>query len=342
LGANVPNIKVTRTDGSAKVDVCNGIRYRIKVENTSTTAGSDAYDVLINVGLGHNSSPLTTYSSNPFWAFDYKNTRAVSNFQFVGGAAVTPDNYASTIYPSYGSGYTYAFPPDFLTSDPDGAGVGLEDLDGDGYYDDLAPGASTELEFDFNVTPKTDCGTGNYYYMEWEHLYFDALAKDQCGNPRLTDRVDINYFNLARDYSGHPTEFDTPSDVDTDSDFDVKIKPSAYLGGTGRLQCQGHDLFSNDANSVWTVSLTVPDGITLQGSAPASFSQTGNTITYTTTNMYVGYFAEWVDFPLHLDCATYTAGGGGGKETTARARGLPWAAGKRHGMWHCLLARRND
>ena len=314
LGANVSNIKVTRTDGSAYVDVCNGIRYKIKVENTSTTAGSAAMDVLINVGLGSNNSSLTTYSSNPFWAFDYKNTRAVSNFQFVGGANVTPDNYASTTYPTRGSGYSFAFPPNFLTSDPDGAGVGLEDLDGDGFYDDLAPGASTELEFDFTVNPVTGCGTGRKYYLEWEHLYFDALAKDQCGNPRLTGRLNINYFNLGRDYSGHPTEFTTPSDIDTDSDFNVQIKPSVYTGGAGRLQCQGHDLFSNDANSVWTVSLTVPDGISLQGT-PAGFSQTGNTITYTTTNMHSGYFEEWVDFPLHLDCGTYTAGGGGGTFT---------------------------
>ncbi|MGS0526791.1 hypothetical protein ACU8V7_18240 [Zobellia nedashkovskayae] len=33
-----------------------------------------------------------------------------------------------------------------MTTDPDGAGVGLEDLDGDGFFDDLPVGNSLVLE----------------------------------------------------------------------------------------------------------------------------------------------------------------------------------------------------
>ncbi len=315
FGASTPTITATRVDTNGDTEVCNGIRYAVKIENTNTTAGAMALDVLINIGLGHNSSPITTHSYNPLWAFDRNyNTRAVSNFQFQGGAAITPDQLPSSAYAGQGSGWTYAFIPNqpggALTSDPDGAG-GLEDLDGDGFYDDLAPGASTTLEFEYNINPRTGCGTGTYYYLGWEHLEFDVVAKDQCLNPRPGARAGgqggLNYFNIARDYSGHPTEFDSPSDLDDTGDFTLKIKPSLYARQS--IDCNGHNFLSNDASSVFTVTLTVPNGVSLVGT-PTGFTQLNNTtITYTTDQLGNGsYYEEWVEFPLHLDCAVYGLG----------------------------------
>ncbi len=313
FGATTPTIALTRTDANGNTDVCNGVDYSIKIENTNNTPGAMALDVLINIGLGHNSSPVTTHTTNPLWAFDYNNTRAVSNFQFVGGAAITPDHLASTSYSGHGSGWTYAFIPNeaggALSSDPDGPG-GLEDLDGDGFYDDLAPGASTTLTFHYDINLKTNCGTGRFDYLGWEHLDVDAVAKDQCLNPRTGARVGgtagLNYFNIIRDYS-YPTEFESPSDIEDAQPFEVSIRPNFYSDNLAEAQCQGHDLLTTDASSVWTVSITVPNGVSLDG-VPAGFTQAGNTITYTTDQLSGGYYREWVHFPLNFDCTTYGNG----------------------------------
>ncbi len=147
FGANVPDIAVTRV-GTGNTELCNLISYTVKIENTNTNVGAMALDVNINLGLGHNSSPLSTSGSNPLWAFDHQGTRSVSNFRFGASPSFVPNDYASTSYPTYGSGNTFIIPNDFFATDPDGPG-GFEDLDNDGFFDDLAPGASTEVTFDF-------------------------------------------------------------------------------------------------------------------------------------------------------------------------------------------------
>ena len=44
-----------------------------------------------------------------------------------------------------------------FTTDPDGAGVGLDDMDGDGYYDDLPPGKIANIVITIQVNIITSC-----------------------------------------------------------------------------------------------------------------------------------------------------------------------------------------
>ncbi len=301
FGANVPDITVTKVGGPANTELCNAISYTVRIENTNAVAGAMALDVNINLGLGHNSSPISTASSNPLWAFDYENTRSVSNFRFGNNPAFATITSNSDVYATRGSGNTVSIPQDFFGSDPDGIGVGFEDLDNDGFFDDLAPGASTELTFDFEIDPKSNCGTGRFDYMTWEHTYFDVFFKDQCKGERLPERIDLNYFNIIRDYQ-QITEINAPSDIVDNESFNISIAPSLYVGGTGAPFCNGSAMLSNDQSSVFTITITVPNGMTLQAGAPVEFAQTGNTITYTTTEMSGTYFNENVDFPIDFSC----------------------------------------
>ncbi|MDO6490725.1 hypothetical protein, partial [Cellulophaga sp. 2_MG-2023] len=299
FGANVPDITLTKI-GTTTPDFCEAVTYTVKLENTKLTAGSMALDVGVNLGMGANSTPISTANNNPLWDFDYHDTRNVSNFK-VGTTSFSPTSRPSDSYSSRGSGNTLSLPPNFFTSDPDGPGVGLEDLDNDGFFDDLAPGASTEISFDFAITPKDNCGTGRLEYMGWEHTYFDVYFKDQCKGERLPERIDLNYFNIIRDYRS-VTEVEAPTDLVNNQDFEIRIAPSIQANGVGTPLVNGQPMLSNNANSVWSITITAPAGMSLRPGASSEFTQSGNEITYSTTNISGAEYKEWVEFPLTFTC----------------------------------------
>ncbi|WP_077402459.1 hypothetical protein [Cellulophaga omnivescoria] len=299
FGANVPDITLTKI-GSTTPDFCEAVTYTVRLENTKLTAGSMAIDVGINLGMGANATPISTANNNTLWDFDYFDTRNVSNFRFGTNPSFMPNSRPSNSYPGRGSGNTVSIPPNFFTSDPDGPG-GLEDLDNDGYFDDLAPGASTDLSFDFAITPKDNCGTGRFDYMGWEHTYFDVYFKDQCKGERLPERIDLNYFNIIRDYRS-VTEVEAPTDLVNNQDFDIRIAPSIQANGVGTPLVNGQPMLSNNANSVWSITITAPAGMSLRPGASSEFTQSGNEITYSTTNISGVEFKEWVEFPLTFTC----------------------------------------
>ncbi len=298
FGANVPDIEVTKV-GSTNPDLCEAVTYTVRIENTNATAGSMALDVGINLGRGANGSPVSTADSNPLWGYERFETRQFSNFRFGTNPTFTPNNVTSD---SYATTTTNVIPPNFFTSDPDGAG-GFDDLDNDGYYDDLPPGESTELSFDFELTPKDNCGTGRFDYLEWEHTYFDVFFKDQCKSDRIPERIDLNYFNIIRDYRS-VTEIDAPTDIVNNEDFTIAIAPSMQANGTGTPTIDGDAIFADNGNTEWSITIEVPTGMSLQPSASSEFTQTGNTITYTTTtiNNVSVEFKDWVEFPLTFSC----------------------------------------
>ena len=309
LGTEVPGLTITKLEGSNDILATN--HTRVKIENTTTVAGGYATDVYINIGLGHNDSDLTTYTVNPMWAYDWANTKALSNVRFTGGpvALGTFDN-PSTLFPTRGSGNTVAIPPNFLTTDPDGPG-GLEDLDNDGFFDDLAPGATTIIEMDIDYTARDlACVIGRQDYIRWEHLYFDVNIKDQCYMPRDVKRIDFGYRNLTTDYY-HETKIGGDTDVTGGQPFEVTFQPAMY----SNIDLNGHNALSNNADSEFSITITVPTGVSLDPASPVTgLSQTGNSITYSTTNLHnYPYILKNVfsggilKLPLLLDCTAYNA-----------------------------------
>jgi hypothetical protein len=53
---------------------------------------------------------------------------------------------------------------DLFTSDPDGAGVSLADLDGDGFYDDLPAGATATFDIAASMNCSTTCTISRSLY----------------------------------------------------------------------------------------------------------------------------------------------------------------------------------
>ena len=299
---SAPEITVTKIAGDNYMDLCGGQNFTIRVENIATHPGAMAKDLNVNFGLGHNASPLSDFGKNPLWAFDFRDIRHISNIR-INGNPVATSNWTSTIYPGRGSGKTIRIPYDYFTTDPDGAG-GLDDIDGDGYYDDLAPGEHIDISFDYEYIPEPDnCGEKRFDYIHWEHLYIDAMFRDQCANERYTERINFEYSNIIRDYLNE-TLVSWPNGVSDGEDFTVGVKPHFYRGGwttLGRPKCGGEDMFTG-SGVVWSVELTVPNGVSLAAGAPAGFSQSGNTITYTQS----GYQYKYYNFPLTFDCASYS------------------------------------
>ena len=299
-----PLITLTKADLDLNPELCGPINYVINIKNETTEASATAFDVVLNIGLGHNTSEASTSTTNTLWDIDYEGTREITNYK-IGTTSFTPTDIPSTSYPTKGSGLTKYLTKDFFTTDPDGAGVGFEDLDGDGFYDDLAPGASTTLSFDFEIDPRDSaeypnaCGQGKYNYLSWEHVYVQTYYYDQCKNERDGEQLDVNYVNIIRDELS--SEIVAPSDVANAEVFNVLISPSLY---NNKVNCNGEKLFSDDPSSSITVTIEVPSGISLAGSPPG-FIQIGNEISYTITDLAASqYFSRNFIFPLVFDCAT--------------------------------------
>jgi len=286
-------------------NICGVNHFKLKITNTGTDT---ARDVLLNLGMGHNGDLLDiSYDDNNRWAFDCADVNRVSNFK-INGQSVIMDEWDAD-YSDCGSDFTYAILPDTHTSDIDGSG-GLEDLDGDSYFDDLAAGDSILFEFDYEMNPRENCGTGEFEYLEWEHIYFNALDKNQCGNPEV-EGVDLGYNNMIRDYY-YTTMIEADTDATDNEEFVVSIAPSVY----SNVDVNDHDMFDDSPDSELTITITVPAGVHLSPSAGPEFTQNGNEISWSTTdleNRYLlgqGFDERFQDFPLVLDCAEYTAANG--------------------------------
>ncbi|WP_344789461.1 hypothetical protein, partial [Postechiella marina] len=323
FGANSPELDINVLENHRNISGINHVR--IEVTNTSTAPAGFAKDILINLALGSNGQSATTsYTNNPHWGTAYRGVRGFSNFTLGDGVTQTP--YSPEAWPSDRSGpsgvaTTDAMLPDIHQTDIDGPG-GLQDYDGDTYVDDLAPGGSFVIEFDYQAFPRdNNCGTGRFDYMNWEHVFFDALTKDQCDSPRPAKGVDLGYNNFIRDYN-NATVFEQDTDIEELVPFEVALRPYLYSNFTHN----DHAMLNSNGDSEFTVSIEVPRGVDLVAGAPPEFTQVNgaytvgvagagtNIISFSTTNILSGFvvrdFADFFTrFPLVMNCAELELGG---------------------------------
>lgn len=155
------------------------------LRNDGTGAG-DIYNLTLDLGFSNGGATYIPVDYNIYtW----------SNF-----------NVDGTSFANQGTEGSFA---DFqLTTDPDGAGVGLEDLDGDGFFDDLPVGNSLVLEaelaynylLDSNNDTACDRMNAGYSMVRWAYEY-----KDQCGNSTSLN-VPNNGLNTWRPWSFYNTQ----------------------------------------------------------------------------------------------------------------------------------------
>ncbi len=134
-----------------------------------------------------------------------------------GGATYVPNDYIQYTWSNFSvngnvvanSGSQGSFTDFQFASDPDGVGVGLEDLDGDGFFDDLPVGNSFVLSnvLAYNYLADTNGGVAcddmyaGYAIVRWAYSY-----RDQCGDT-TSFNVPNNGLNTWRPWSFYGTNF---------------------------------------------------------------------------------------------------------------------------------------
>ena len=300
INNGVPELVVSVTKNTTP-EICKKVQHCVKITNNATEPEDFAMDINILNGFGANTTPIASPSNN---TLKTSSNRTWDNFTINGSPVVlsnAPSGDVNTPYIGF----------DFYTTDVDGVG-GLEDLDQDGYYDDLGAGNFIEICFDVELTPlDMECGLGRKAGIEWQHHYFDLNHKNQCGEDRTPQRKDLHYGSLLREYIT-PTTFAGPSDVNDMDTFQVWVRP--YMRNLGSsINCEGINATNTtNPNVEFTVALGLPPGVSLDNTAtnlPNSYNPiittnaAGDTAFYTInrTNLSTDQF----DFNLKFDCALW-------------------------------------
>ena len=204
IGSNPENMDYTKSYFIRDKGLCGAVgsklgTMRVSYTNygTNNTSASAAYRIKIFLREGW-------YDESPAF-FRVDNVRLVTASGTTplpaGSVKAAPTTFVRT------TGQHKAYEVDFsgFTSDPDGAGVGLDDLDGDGKYNDLPSGQSYVLEYDLiKFTDVSNVCINKDYGTAFRHLYFNYLDyKDACGNgASLESRVNElrmfhRYYNVS-------------------------------------------------------------------------------------------------------------------------------------------------
>ncbi len=128
-----------------------------------------AYNLLANIGYnstGNATAPMGNYAGNQ------------GRIDSIKIGSVTVPLIAATATISAGANFSG------LTADPDGAGTGLDDLDGDGQFDDLAPGKTVTITvYEHWVPLASTCPTPAYGFFTGQTLSYNSM----CGTAYITN-----------------------------------------------------------------------------------------------------------------------------------------------------------
>ncbi len=226
--SGAPNPVPVSVERVGFTNMCNPFRVQTTYKNEKTGGISNAlYDVELDWG-GYRFQNFTFA-----WFTDFR----------VGDAVITGVTGARPKKGLHGQ--------ESLKTDPDGPGVGLEDLDGDGYYDDLPAGAtvvfSAEFAYDRTQPFPYNCnkGTSNFFYRLSGQTVGGVYQKGKYAYDvfvvRFTQRWTVLNFALL------------PENIEAGTPFDlsVGIKSFQYF----------NDLKTDDYRTEFT--LTIPEGVTI-------------------------------------------------------------------------------
>lgn len=275
---------------------------------TNDNNAENAYNVQINIGYA-TSTALSGPDSNPLIGSDVSTNRQLSNFRLRGGSNFSPNRWSNTTDASLGTG-SYYIPQDFFRGNPDGAG-GLEDLDGDGFFDDLAAGASLNINFDLTMLPLlTACSEDEATYVRDLTLISDFWSVTNCGTATPTLRENVNQQEIGRESL---FEWINPREYDLEA-FEGQIFNLNFIGNLiitdESPTCNGAEMLTDDPTTAYMATVNLPNGVSLHSSADARYTQVGNEVIFTETNLarYARNNAPTqipVDFPLVVDCDIY-------------------------------------
>jgi hypothetical protein len=150
--AGTPKLEATLVS-IQQADGCPNKQGVFKVKNTGIGSASpvgNAYDVDLGISFGSGSALIS-------------NTRL--NGILFPTTQLLPNGLPST--------NTTLRLKNLMTSDPDGVGVGIADLDGDGFFDDMAIGAETQVSFEYTIPCNLACGVQLDYKLTSINTFTD-------------------------------------------------------------------------------------------------------------------------------------------------------------------------
>ena len=181
------------------------------VEFTLTNNGTGAGTAFDLVTLAGFSSGGSTYYPNSNWinkidTFSVNGMKIPANYNYAAGAL----NGQYAFYTSFS-----------YTSDPDGAGIGLDDADGDGFFDDLPIGKTVKIkalcyyswtQAQSTIPIRNSCGYGwtNSAYQSFRYGYD---YKNQCHVPFGVNWIPNGNLLLFQTYDTRTSKHTMPPDL---------------------------------------------------------------------------------------------------------------------------------
>ncbi len=243
-------------------NTCNAQIFDVTYTNNGNgdpIAGA-AYDLLAKNGIGFN----IPSHQHPDWS--------LSSFELVNGASTVPMSSTGGTNPDIGQTNFEQF-----ASDPDGAG-GLDDLDGDGQFDDLPVGESVTLRISYTYDCPNVCGQANVGFLRYTH---QLTYTDQCENPLSIEAKLAGRFDALRAINSKNYIVSPPNISDGDI-FNAELAID-YGINAGQLACNA----GNPSGALVKVEFTLPPGVTVASTPNATFNDDPATLTTTATTAIV-------------------------------------------------------
>ncbi|BDS15581.1 PKD domain-containing protein [Aureispira anguillae] len=202
----------------------------------------------------------------------------------------------------------------FFTTDPDGAG-GLEDLDNDGYYDDMAAGDTLLITYSYlleSPSSFSDCPVD---------FYFQFFRESICGYNNCGDKIWGLHFRNAH-IQGEPTGAPLttgPSDIFAGDTITVTFQNSFEFDESGRFKSKFPSSFISvlkcDNSEVKTyleldAGFSIVPGSVLVNGQPTTFSVNGNTVTINGGQLIGREANNHFSLDLTYDCSVPVTLGG--------------------------------
>ena len=257
------------------VNMCTPWDVRVRMTNGGTGGAKAAgmYNVMGVFGMGWYNTETNLINQTQYTISNVRIGTATATYNITGSAL---------------NGTMYIDMSQF-TTDPDGAGVGLDDLDGDGFYDDLPAGQYLDIiyTYQFKCNAAAACGANIAYHGPVARMEYDNM----CGThftPNPQKDINVSPQSGTGNYFGQgavsPTTTFPPQITGSvnpgDQSFDITF--SAPIGSSS-LPINGTGMF------IWEV--TIPAGVSIVGTpqivhpstfalSPATYTQTGQVVRF--------------------------------------------------------------
>lgn len=194
---------------------------------------------------------------------------------------------------------------DLFTSDPDGVGVGLDDLDGDGFYDDLPAGKTVTID----IATKVNCNAFTCP-QSWSNTYdagVDMQYTAMCdSNTVLTSPLKTVATNYNQQTTSLAEKSYAPANIFGGTPFRARFSVGYYALGNP----------FDTANTRYLYEITLPAGVSVSGTGnikwragqypnnasaagtSLTYTQNGNILTITSPSQSMG----WIEIDLVYNC----------------------------------------